>query len=445
MIRERFTWNQPFGAPGPCFTWNGAYEVGCCDAASRPRGRIARFPSCPPIAAKVISLHRYASLLARSELRAAILASVIGRMPIGITGLAVLLMAQVETGSFAQGGALTAAYVLGLATFAPLLGRIIDRSGPRLVLTASAAAFPTALCALVAATHLAQSTSLNLVLGFIAGASFPPITVCMRTFFRQRLRDEALLGAAYSLEAVLIELIFIAGPMLVALLVAIATPAAAVLLAALCGASGTVLFLRSPALAQWRMEPRSGAGLLGPLAERGFPALLAVVLGYSIAFGLVEIGITAYAAARGHPAVAGVLLALMSAGSALGGLAYGSRSWSPPLTRQFAIALALMGAGLALLAPSTNLWLFTILSFFAGIVMAPALTMQSMLVARTASARHATEAFTWSSTGLLSGVALGIAVGGWLIEQWTWSAVFVAASVCAFGSAALALGLRPRR
>jgi MFS family permease len=105
----------------------------------------------------------------------------------------------------------------------------------------------------------------------------------------------------------------------------------------------------------------------------------------------------------------------------------------------------LMGAGLALLAPSTNLWLFTILSFFAGIVMAPALTMQSMLVARTASARHATEAFTWSSTGLLSGVALGIAVGGWLIEQWTWSAVFVAASVCAFGSAALALGLRPRR
>jgi MFS family permease len=445
MIRERFTWNQW----RPTSLWVFHVELGswlqCCAAALEPVGEWRGIPACPRIAAKVISLHRYASLLARPELRAAVLASVIGRVPIGITGLAILLMAQGATGSFALGGAMTAAYVLGLATFAPLLGRIIDRSGPRLVLRACAVAFPTALFALVAATHLAERTALNMALGFIAGASFPPITVCMRTFFRQRLRDEALLGTAYSLEAVLIELIFIAGPMLVALLVAIATPAAAVLLAALCAASGTVLFLRSPALAQWRMEPRAGASLLGPLAERGFPALLAVVLGYSIAFGLVEIGITAYAAARGHPAVAGVLLALMSAGSALGGLAYGSRSWSPPLTRQFAVALALMGAGLALLAPSTDLWLFATLSFLAGIVMAPALTMQSMLVARTASAHQATEAFTWSSTGLLSGVALGIAVGGWLIEQWSWAAAFVAASVCAFGSAALALGLRRQR
>ena len=36
----------------------------------------------------------------------------------------------------------------------------------------------------------------------------------MRTYFRQRLRNEELLTAAYSLESVLIELIFIVGPLL---------------------------------------------------------------------------------------------------------------------------------------------------------------------------------------------------------------------------------------
>jgi len=392
----------------------------------------------------MISLARYAAVFAHPELRAAVAASVIGRLPIGITGLSILLLVQRATGSFAESGAMTAAYIVGLASIAPLLGRLIDRSGPRRVLSVCAVVFPTALCALVLTMRIAPNGALNMALAFAAGASFPPITVCVRTFFRQRLRDESLLGAAYSLESVLIELIFIVGPTLVALLVALASPEAAVLLAAFCAAVGTLLFLRSPALAHWRMSPDVATSLLGPLAERGFAALLAVVLGYATAFGLVEIGITAYASETGHPALAGILLALMSAGSALGGLAYGSRTWGPPLAQQFAIALGLMGIGIALLAPTTNAWVFALLSVIAGLVMAPALTIQSMLIAKTASARHATEAFTWSSTGLLSGVGLGMALGGWLIELYGWSATFAAASIAALSAAALALNLRSR-
>jgi len=107
----------------------------------------------------------------------------------------------------------------------------------------------------------------------VAGASFPPITVCMRTYFRQRLGDDALLAAAYSLESVLIELIFIAGPMLVAMFVAFASPAVAVWFAAACGGLGAALFRRTPALRAWRIEKRSGASLLGPLMGAGLAAL----------------------------------------------------------------------------------------------------------------------------------------------------------------------------
>jgi hypothetical protein len=53
-------------------------------------------------------------------------------------------------------------------------------------------------------------------------------------------------------------------------------------------------------------------------------------------------------------ALAGVLLGLMSAGSALGGLAYGSRAWHFPLARQFAAALALTAVGLAVLRGSQS-------------------------------------------------------------------------------------------
>ena len=363
----------------------------------------------------------------------------LGRLPIGITGLAILMLAQQTTDSFAAGGAIAACYVAGLAALAPLLGRLIDRYGPRPTLLACAMAFPSALAALVAALSVFAPLWFAFLLAAIAGACFPPITVCMRTFFKQRLKEDALLGAAYSLESVLIELIFILGPVLVAVFVALATPAVAVLFAAACGCLGTFLFQRSEALRQWRIEPRGGASLLGPLAQPGFLPLLAVIVCYASAFGLVEIGTIAFATEAGRPALAGVLLGIMSIGSAAGGLVYGSRSWRMPLARQFPVMLGLMGLGVAPLALWASTWTFALWCLAAGIAMAPALIMQSMLVAGNSLPEHSTEAFTWSTTSLLAGVGLGLTLGGTLIEHAQSPAVFAAAAALSTAAGLLAL------
>jgi MFS family permease len=392
----------------------------------------------------VISLARYSALLGQPALRSAILASVLGRLPIGITGLAVLMLVQDSTGSFGKGGAVAASYVAGLASCAPLLGRWIDRRGPRAPLLACAFAFPAALAALVATLSAPGAQALGwlvLLLAAIAGACFPPITVCMRTFFKQRLREDALLSTAYSLESILIELIFILGPVLVAVFVALASPAAAVLFAAACACSGTLLFQRARALRQWRIEPRRAASLFGPLAERGFVPLLLVIVCYASAFGLVEIGTIAYATETGSPALAGVLLGVMSAGSATGGLVYGSRHWQLPLPRQFSLMLAVMGLGIAPLALLSALWAFGLWCLAAGIAMAPALIVQSMLVAKNSRPEHSTEAFTWSSTGLLAGVGVGLTAGGALLEVAKSPAVFAAAAALSIAAGLLALRL----
>jgi MFS family permease len=411
--------------------------VRCCAAAYEPRATIAALS-----ASNLISLARYVALLQPRHMKQAFVASMIGRLPIGITGLAILLLVQSATGSFARGGGATACYVMGLATVAPALGRLIDRNGPRRILIACAFSFPAALVGLAVAVHANVGALWILALAAAAGATFPPITVCMRTYFRQRLTDDVLLAAAYSLESVLIELIFIVGPMMVALFVALTSAASAVAFAAVCGCVGTLLFLRSPPLRHWRLEPRVTGSLLGPLAVRGFTALVAVILCYSMAFGLLEIGLTAYAAEKGSPALAGVLLGLMSAGSALGGLAYGSRSWRFPLTRQFALMLGLMGVGLLVLAVPWSPWPFALWAIFAGMVMAPALIIQSMLVAKTARPEHATEAFTWSSSALLSGVGIGVAAGGAILEYWPSPAVVSAGACAALAAAAGALRLK---
>jgi MFS family permease len=363
-------------------------------------------------------------------------ASLLGRVPIGVTGLAVLLLMQTVSGSFALGGAVAGCYVTGLALVAPLLGRLIDRHGPQRVLLACSVAFPCALLALVATSARTELAWLAFATAAAAGATFPPITVCMRTYFRQTLADEALLSAAYSAESVLIEIIFIFGPLIVALLVAFATPSAAVWFAAACGFAGTLLFLRTRALRAWRVEARTTAGLLGPLAAPRFVKLVAVVLCFATAFGFLEIGLTAYAIERSDAAFAGVLLGLMSAGSALGGLAYGSRGWHFPLARQFAFALALTALGLAVLSLRWQPWMFTALSVVAGIAIAPALIIQSMLVTKTARPEHSTEAFTWTTSALLAGVGIGLAAGGVMLEWLPASATLAAGAVAALAAAA---------
>ena len=180
---------------------------------------------------------------------------------------------------------------------------------------------------------------------------------------------------------------------------------------------------------------RTRGTLLVPLAQTRFVARITVVVCYAIAFGLTELGATAYANEAGHPALAGVFLGLMSVGSAFGGLAYGSVHWHAPLLRQFSTTLAIMGAGLLVLAAPWSHVVFGVLCVFAGVVMAPALIIQSMLVAKIARPEHTTEAFTWSSSALLAGVGLGMALGGVLVEIWHSPASFAAAGAAAFAAA----------
>ncbi|MCX7961851.1 MAG: hypothetical protein N2653_09805, partial [Burkholderiales bacterium] len=184
-------------------------------------------------------MRRYLKVLADHELRSLFLASAVARFPIGITGLALLLLAHQASNSFAVGGLASGFYVAGLAVAAPFLGRSIDRLGARPTLIACAFAYPIALAGAGFSFALGAPNIVGLLLCAGAGACFPPVTASVRSFFSLRLRDDAELATAYSLESVLIEVIFIAGPLLVALFLSAGSALWAVLFAAACAFVGT--------------------------------------------------------------------------------------------------------------------------------------------------------------------------------------------------------------
>jgi predicted MFS family arabinose efflux permease len=72
-----------------------------------------------------------------------------------------------------------------------------------------------------------------------------------------------------------------------------------------------------------------------------------------------------------------------------------------------------------------------------GLPIAPLIASRNQLVERVAPRGTATEAFTWPLTALVAGVALGAAVGGALVESYSWSAGVLAAVVVSAAGAAL--------
>lgn len=351
------------------------------------------------------------------ELRATLVSSIAGRLPIGITGLAILLFVQGRSGSFALAGTASALYVLGLGLVAPFLGRFIDRLGPRRVLIVCAIAYPAALVSLAALVLRSAPLASIGAMAVIAGATLPPVTACMRALYPRLVTDPAILQTAYSIDSAVVEGIFTLGPALIAICVAAGHPEAAVLLSALAAAIGTAVFVRAPSVRRWVAPAvRPGRDVLGVLR---YPRLL-VVFGltvlYSFAFGLFEVAVTAHAAAKGAPAVAGIALALASLGSGVGALVYGAHHWRSPLRRRLIVALTLMASGIVLLVPIDDLALYALACLVAGVPIATVIATQSSLVAHLSPRERLAESFTWSATCLLVGISAGIAAGGALAE-----------------------------
>jgi hypothetical protein len=192
-----------------------------------------------------------------------------------------------------------------------------------------AAAFAGALIGLVLSSgHLSGAAAA--VLAARAGLTQPPIEAALRALW-PRLVSPGQLDAAYALDSTVQELIWIAGPLLLAVLVAAGRRQLPLIACAVLSIAGTAIYT---------------TGLHAALAA-GPPGLLRVLLAcgacYGVSAGILNLALVAFAGAHGGVAWAGVLVAIWGAGSLAGGLAYGSRKWKAPAERRAMICLALFG------------------------------------------------------------------------------------------------------
>lgn len=346
-----------------------------------------------------------------------VLAGMLARFPIGMSGVAAVFMVTGALGSYALAGALSATLLVVIALAGPQVSRLIDRWGQARV------AVPAQL--------LAVSGGMSELLGLhfgaprwllFAAAALTGVGPNVGSMSRARWAalhpgEEELLHSAYALETVIDELCFILGPIAATLLATTLFPSAGYLAVGVLLVLGTLLFC-----AQRRTEPEvrgAGAASGGGSALRT-PALRVVLLtlmATGSVFGLMEITVIGFADAHHHKAAASLVLACYALGSCLSGIGFGM--WKPKgsAATRLPLFLLAMTALLALLPLVRSLPELAATLFAAGFCTAPTMVTAMGVVRDRVPPHTLNEGFSWATTGLLIGVSAGAAVGGWAVQH----------------------------
>ena len=349
----------------------------------------------------------YFTLLRRSSVARLLLAAIIGRLPTSMVALALTLTLRDHGTGFRFIGVALAVLTVSQAVGGPVLSRLVDRRGQTLVLAVAAVASSAA----VIAAALAPGNKAVVLAGMaLAGFATPPLEPCLRALW-PGLVGPANLQRAYSLDSVGQEVIFVAGPLLVAVTVAVGSPAAALVLAAVLCLLGTAVFVSSAPSRQWRGEPGT-AGLLGPLRSSRLVLLLVGVGATVIPIGSLSIVLVSYA--ERHPVWGGasVLLGISACGALTGALGLGRVQWKTPATTRIVLLSACLAAAYLLVASLAPVWLMAVFVFVAGFFLPPLLVIAFGLIDELAPPGTVVEAFAWLVTLFAIGSGCGAALAG---------------------------------
>ena len=340
----------------------------------------------------------------------------VARMPIAMLGLGIVLLVSERTGSYALAGSVSAVQVAAGAVAAPYQGRLVDRFGQARVLRLAALGFAVGIATTIAAVEGDWALPLPHLCAGLAGATLPQIGSAVRTRWRHVVQDRAQLDTAFALEAVVDEVIFILGPVLVTVLATSHHPWSGLVAAGLLGTGGA-LVLGMLRATQPPVHPRERGTRAAAMPWRGLAPLMVVGAGLGSLFGSAEVVTVAFAEEAGNRALAGPMLAVWAAGSLLAGVIVGAR---PPRghalgqLRWSATALTLTMAPLIVLPTVAGA---TGLLFFAGFAISPTLIASISLVERVVPPERLTEGISWVSTGMAAGIAPGAAISGLVIDS----------------------------
>jgi hypothetical protein len=364
-------------------------------------------------------LARYREVLREPHVARLLFTALVGRLPQGMSGLAILLLLTPSVG-YAKAGVASGLSVATAGVANIVLARAVDGFGVRTTLLPAATAYAVFAIALADVSNRGYAPALGLC--GVLGLASAPISSVSRGMWPSLLGEERA-QVLYGLEATAQELVFIVGPAGVALIAGLAGPRAAIVTSGVLGLLGVIGFVTAPTFRETTRSRHDFEARASLLRTRVLTySVVGVAL--TIGFSMTEIATVAFVGGRHASAASGAVLAIWSVGSLIGGLAFGAGA-AQVTDRGLALWVAIAGAGLWIATAAPGKVGLAVILFGSGAAIAPALARLYTRLGAVAPSASATESFGWLAVGLQVGSSLGAALGGLSVEgigaRWTFA------------------------
>ena len=342
--------------------------------------------------------------------------------------LGLIIFVENKTSSYAIAGITVGAATLGISVAGPALSRWMAIVGIRTILGT------TSLLNVIAVISMAfvPAEALWLVLlGLLIGLTQPPIQTAARTIY-PGITPKKLLGRLFSLDATAQEIIWVVGPVVITLIAAQFGNLPILITIAVIQATGSIWFIANKEVGSTKI-PRTTDAYGKVLKNRIVSIMTFMGLLFIGSFAGLEVG----AVAIFEEAIAGLLIAVFSIGSVLGGVFIGGRANSK-YALSWLIALVLLGFSMMLVFPYNPYWVGLSL-FIAGIGVAPTLGIMALTISGGTKPSEIAEAYGWQTTGQLVGISIGSALAGIAVDVISPVAAFAVSVIFGVGTLLAAL------
>ncbi|MCL3817700.1 MFS transporter [Aeromicrobium wangtongii] len=367
-----------------------------------------------------------------------VLVAFLGRIPLAMSQLGVLVLVSETTGRYGVGGAAAGILAVSNAIGAPIFGSLTDRIGQRPVVLAQSLMGALGLAGIVAVTDPGASQATIFAMAAVAGFAIPQVGPLARVRWRPITKDKGdqrrLVDAAFSYEGAADEASFVLGPAAIGVLAIIAEPSGALLAAAALLAIFGSWFAIHPTSALVARRTVTGTGGSEPLWTGAFVVLVMAQLCVGMIFGSVQTGTTVLATSEGQPGRAGLIHAVLGVGSVIAGLAITGL----PERVLYATRMAVASVGLLILTSPLLLVdslpaLITVIALM-GFAVAPYMISNFALAGILVPVRKVSTAMTMLAGATGIGYAIGAALAGRLADANDHTSAF-AVTVAAAGLA----------
>lgn len=358
----------------------------------------------------------YKDILQVPGVKGLLFASTISRLPQAMLSIGIITMLIQQTGSYWLAGAIAGTYSFSCALFDPQVSKLVDRHGQRKILPLVTFFSIAMLMALIFASYYRQTATLLFILAALAGIR-PPMTSMVRARWAFLFRGQRLLKSAFSLDSVIAEIIFIAGPPLAIYLSTNISAETGPLVATAFLCAGVLLFLlqrkTEPAIVPTRDESHDGA-----LKTPGLRIIIFALLAMGTIGGAIDVAVVAFSNAHQVPNAASLIIALYALGSVISGLGFGAWKTHLKIENQFLFITLLMMCTSVIPLFASSLTTLGIAIFIVGLTIAPTMIIAMDIGSSLLPQSRLTEGLAWMSTGISTGVAVGGALAGIMIDYY---------------------------